>query len=123
MTSSKKFLMGLAAAGLAASSVIGGAGAAFAGSNGQQIVFHDVQAPNAPHAYSIKITGTNQNGQPVSRCFFTEGEEWYNVNGYWWVGQVSYQTYYNAKCTGATIVSRTAWIPKERTGDWVAIAG
>ncbi|MGW1195667.1 hypothetical protein ACWD4B_07355 [Streptomyces sp. NPDC002536] len=122
MNALKKTLMGVAGAGLAVSSVVGGAGTAAAGSNGQQIVYHNINRPGFPNPYSIRVSGTNQNGiQVTSRCFYTEGGEWTNLDGYWWVGKVSYTTYYNAKCDGASINSGSIVVPKERTGDWVAI--
>ncbi|RSS53557.1 hypothetical protein EF912_18205 [Streptomyces sp. WAC07061] len=123
MNALKKILMGVAAVGLAVSSVVGEAGTAAAASNGQQIVYHYLNTPGSiPVIRSIRVSGTNQNGQHVtSRCFFTDGAEWTNLEGYWWIGSVSYTTYYNATCIGAPVNSGSIWVPKERTGDWVQI--
>ncbi|MGR4877949.1 hypothetical protein ACIPUC_00695 [Streptomyces sp. LARHCF249] len=115
----KKMLMGVAAAGLATASVVGTASTAAAGTNGQQIVYRNT--PGGVLPYSIRITGTNERGQSVSQCFYTGGNEWTNLTGYWWVGSVSYTAYYNYKCTAAAMYSGSIWVPKERTGDWVQI--
>ncbi|MFE9138854.1 hypothetical protein [Streptomyces sp. NPDC007355] len=69
------------AAALAFAGVLGSAGQSFAGSNGQQLHFHDTSTV----VYSIRVQGYNQSGDSVSGCFLTPGRDTW-ISGWWWKG-------------------------------------
>lgn len=112
--------------GLAISGLLAGAGSAAAGSNGQKLLFHNWNPSNGPAVYSVQVSGYNEQGNWVQHCFQTNGNEWTNFDGWWWVGNISYATYYNYNCTGAMMGNYTVDVPKDqgRNGsDWVVIMG
>ena len=105
------------AAALAFASVLGSAGQSFAGSNGQQIRFHDTSTV----VYSIRIQGYNQNGDSVSGCFSTPSKDTW-ISGWWWKGEVSVTFYKTNSCSFATYYDDIiAWVPDEQSGDWTTV--
>ncbi|OLZ64967.1 hypothetical protein AV521_34000 [Streptomyces sp. IMTB 2501] len=104
-----------AAAGIAA--VLLSPGAAFAGTNGQQIEFFD----NIGDTNSVVVSGTNQNGQSVSHCFDTTGPDT-RFYGWWWADTTTLDEYEGPCGSGSTRL-RTQIIAVPRTqpdsdGDW-----
>ncbi|MER5202774.1 hypothetical protein [Streptomyces sp. NPDC002825] len=117
MSVTKKAATTVAACALAFAGVVGSAGQSFAGSNGQQIHFHDTSTV----VYSIRIEGYNQNGDPVSGCFLTPSRDTW-ISGWWWKGEVSVTFYRNNSCSFATYYGDTiAWVPTEWSSDWMTV--
>ncbi|MFD3537155.1 hypothetical protein [Streptomyces sp. NPDC058664] len=117
MSVRKKAATTAAAAALAFAGVLGSAGQSFAGSNGQQIRFHDTSTV----VYSIRIQGYNQNGESVSGCFSTPSRDTW-INGWWWKGEVGVTFYRNSSCSFATYYGdEIVWVPTEQSGDWTTV--
>ncbi|MFB6836117.1 hypothetical protein [Streptomyces sp. NPDC056361] len=109
---------GAAATALAAGGVFGFAGAASAGTNGQQIEFYDQRGD----VYSVYLYGTNQNGQTVAGCFNTPNTDNY-LSGWWWKGDVRITWYPQSGCGGTAIEPspETFTIPVSQASDWYTI--
>lgn len=109
---------GTAAATLAAAGIVGFSGAAFAGSNGQQIEFYDQRGD----VYSVFLYGTNQNGQTVAGCFNTPHTDNY-LSGWWWKGDLRITWYPQSGCNGTAIEPspETFTIPGSQASDWYKI--
>ncbi|MEV8585898.1 hypothetical protein [Streptomyces sp. NPDC051180] len=106
-----------AAAALAFAGVLGSAGQSFAGSNGQQIHFHDTSTV----VYSVRLQGYNQSGASVSGCFNTPSKDTW-IGGWWWKGEVSVTFYKSSSCSFATYYDdTTVWVPSEQSGDWTTV--
>ncbi|MGA5069065.1 hypothetical protein ACPB9E_35740 [Streptomyces exfoliatus] len=107
-----------AVSALAAAGVVGFSGSATAGTNGQQLVFHD----GLGSVYSIKVWGSNQNGQYVEHCFNTPATDTY-LAGWWWKGYVGLEGFSGTGCGGQQIVVRPSLgpVPEQQAGDWFTI--
>ncbi|MDI2128209.1 hypothetical protein [Yinghuangia seranimata] len=112
MSAVKRLAMTAGAAALAFGGVVGANGQAYAGGNGQQVQFLDVNA----NVYSVYISGTNQNGQRATACFNTPQYDTVLWN-YWWKGSVSYIGFAGSNCTGASRGSSSDWVPTSMSGD------
>ncbi|WP_052434778.1 hypothetical protein [Streptacidiphilus melanogenes] len=106
-----------AVAALGIGATILGSGTAFAGSNGQQIMFQD----DLHVANSIELIGYNQAGVQVSHCVNTPGYQTW-VGGYWWGGWVSVYAHAGSNCTGNQTDAFTAYIPFSQSGDWTTVS-
>ncbi|GGV25250.1 hypothetical protein GCM10010495_46380 [Kitasatospora herbaricolor] len=102
-----------------AGSLVGAAGPASAGSNGQQIVFRD----SLGIADSIRIWGYNNYGSYVGVCQSTPVHDNY-ISGYWWRGSVSIYGYKGVGCpTNGAVIYGTATIPTSQSGsDWTVVS-
>ncbi|WP_439680929.1 hypothetical protein [Embleya sp. MST-111070] len=101
-----------AGAGLAAS-----VGPASAGTNGQQIKFHD----RLHRANSVWVGGYNQHGNYAEHCWKTPTADT-NFSNWWWKGNVSVIEYANTNCTGTVRGSQTAYIPVRQSSNWVTVS-
>ncbi|MFI6444959.1 hypothetical protein [Kitasatospora sp. NPDC050543] len=118
MKISRRLATGAAVLGIAAGSMVGAAGPASAGTNGQQIIFRD----SLGIAGSVNITGYNNSGQYVSKCAPTPNHDNY-VSGWWWVGKVSIYGYKGAGCpVNGAVTYGTANIPAQQSGDWTVVS-
>ncbi|WP_052434777.1 hypothetical protein [Streptacidiphilus melanogenes] len=121
MSIKRKFARGAAVAALGVSAVIAGSGAAFAGTNGQQIEFFD----NIGNTGSVAVYGTNQAGQPARHCFDTPVSD-NRFGGWWWEGSVTLYEY-SGPCsggytTGSLVETQTVNVPQAQSGsDWWAV--
>ncbi|MFB6837866.1 hypothetical protein [Streptomyces sp. NPDC056361] len=92
-------------------------GAAFAGSNGQQLRFYDHQGDT----YSISVAGYNQNGQWATACFNTPNTDNY-IGGWWWKGDMTWIGYSSGGCSGeATTQQKWTTVPASQSSDWWGI--
>ncbi|MFE7598225.1 hypothetical protein [Streptomyces sp. R44] len=105
--------VGAVAAASAALAVLG-SGSAFAGTNGQQLRFYDVQG----HTYSIKVNGYDQNGNFTSQCFGTPSRDNY-IGGWWWKWNLNWTGYSGSDCTGTVTVGvKMDYVEPNQAGDW-----
>ncbi|MGA4960484.1 hypothetical protein [Streptomyces lavendulocolor] len=116
MSVRRKLATTAGAAALAFAGVLGTAGVASAGSNGQQIYFYDTLS----NVYSIHLQGYNQNGDYWQLCVNTPQKETW-VGGYWWKGNVEVSYYSNRDCPGNARAYKNYWVPTSQSGDWVTI--
>ncbi|MFB6837218.1 hypothetical protein [Streptomyces sp. NPDC056361] len=117
MSVRKKVATTVAASALAFAGLLGSAGQSFAGSNGQQLRFHDTSTV----VYSIRVEGYNQSGESVSGCFSTPSKDTW-ISGWWWKGEVRVTFYKNNSCSFATYYDDTiVWVPTEQSGDWTTV--
>ncbi|MEX0167760.1 hypothetical protein [Streptomyces sp. LMG1-1-1.1] len=109
-----------AAAALGGLAVMSGASPAAAGSNGQQIKFHDSRGT----IYSVRIKGNNQNGQYVEACFNTNYTDNY-LSGWWWKGPVNITGYTAGECTFGSTVAYIGevTIPTQYADDYIPVSG
>ncbi|MFD7019888.1 hypothetical protein [Streptomyces sp. NPDC059161] len=122
MITYKKALTAVATAGMAITCLLGGAGSAAAGTNGQKLYFHDVN-PSRVTA-SVLVQGYNESGRWVTHCFNTNGDPWKALDGLWWVGQIAYADYPVVNCQGNRIYSGSAEVPvNQGSQDWTQIQG
>ncbi|MEU8620198.1 hypothetical protein [Streptomyces sp. NPDC048623] len=94
-----------------------GSGAAFAGSNGQQLKFYDHQGDT----YSISVAGYNQNGQWTTACFNTPNTDNY-IGGWWWKGDLTWTGHSQSSCSGYdTTPQKWTTVPVSQSSDWWGI--
>lgn len=114
-----------AAAGVlatAAALTVLGSGSAFAGTNGQQLAFHD----RLGNTYSVWVDGHNQNGQAVAHCFNTPNTDNY-LSGWWWQSNVDVTGYSggcgsDGKPTGGVTFATSVWVPLSQSSDWTTFS-
>ncbi|MEZ0096050.1 hypothetical protein [Streptacidiphilus sp. EB129] len=108
-----------AVAALGVGATVLGSGAAFAGTNGQQVMFQD----DLHVANSIQIQGFNQNGSYVAICINTPGYQTW-VSGWWWQNQMVIKGFSQTNCYGGTDTNIIdASIPVSQSGsDWVTVS-
>lgn len=95
---------------------------AYAGTNGQQIVFVSRQA--GVTATWVGINGLNQNNTFVrdSRNFGFPGYRNYWYSDYWWKGHVSVFMGLSVQNPGlSTSISCRVYVPPQQDGDWVYV--
>lgn len=95
--------------GVVACALLGSAGTASAGGNGQQIIYY------AHHAYGQCTEGNNQNGGYIRNCTSSFHQGSNPDQGYWWIGTVQI-TWYRP---GGSTVQSTCPIPQSQAGDFV----
>ncbi|WP_052434779.1 hypothetical protein [Streptacidiphilus melanogenes] len=88
-------------------------GAAFAGTNGQQIQFHDRQHL----ANSVLLQGYNQNGQWAQGCFQTPYTDT-DISGWWWKGEVEVTAFTRSDCTGNVVIDFYTDVPTDWSSDY-----
>lgn len=96
-------------------------GAAFAGTNGQQLKFHD----RIGNTYSINVIGFNQNGELVEHCFATPHTDNY-LSGWWWKGTVEIYGSADGSCGfngGEDTFLIHVGVPESQSGsDWTTFS-
>ncbi|MCX4399673.1 hypothetical protein OG887_41860 (plasmid) [Streptomyces sp. NBC_00053] len=105
--------------GMLGAAVIGGAGSASAGSNGQQIRFHDGKGT----VTSLYIVGYNHDGQSVGHCFSTPNVDNY-FSGWWWKGNINVYIHTdNESCSGSPygLLSYYSVPAYQADSDWYTI--
>ncbi|MGW2486768.1 hypothetical protein ACWCV9_06035 [Streptomyces sp. NPDC001606] len=112
----------LAAASLAAATLLTCSGTAVAGTNGQQIVYTD--ASNSL-THSIQIEGYNQNGQYLDQCFQVNAGGKTYISGWWWKGSEYVKAFGNSGCTGTSWrYGTTVNVPAyQSSSDWFPVWG
>lgn len=87
---------------------------ALAGGNGQQIYV------TSASAYSVYISGTNQNGVPSQHCFSLPTYTTY-LNNFWWKYTTDLYFYNDSTCGnsgGSFLGFVETWVPPSQSGDW-----
>ncbi|MGA5069066.1 hypothetical protein ACPB9E_35745 [Streptomyces exfoliatus] len=106
---------------LAALGVLGGAHPAAAGTNGQQIVFHDSRGT----VWSVRIKGTNQDGQYAEQCFNTNHTDTC-LSGWWWKGRINVTGYTAGECTSGAPIAYIGEVDVptyQANSDWFRVSG
>ncbi|MCX4982591.1 hypothetical protein [Streptomyces sp. NBC_00572] len=106
---------------LAATGVLTGAGAASAGTNGQQISYTDHYSPGYRH--SIEIYGYNQNGEESLGCFNINSGGTTNISGWWWRGDVTIKAYNTYNCQNGYNWGEHFSVPYSQSDDWTYVTG
>ncbi|MCG6495206.1 hypothetical protein [Kitasatospora sp. A2-31] len=112
----------LAVAAMATATLVATATPASAGTNGQQIAWHN----NSNIAQSFKISGYNNDNEWNEGCFrlyyFNETSK--AAAGWWWKYDVNLQSYSSTDCSSNTrLWHTTVNVPKSQSGDWVTVQG
>ncbi|GGP34857.1 hypothetical protein [Streptomyces abikoensis] len=107
--------IGLAAV-LATTGVVATAGTALAGTNGQQVSVRDTKA----NLNSVRLTGKNQHGEPVTTCVDFNGPIAKKA-GWWWKGGISLKGYSGFGCSGRVLRSANKSVPETWDSDWFEI--
>ncbi|MFB7862763.1 hypothetical protein [Streptomyces sp. NPDC056069] len=122
MLSSLRVRSGAAAVAVAgaALALVATATPASAGSNGQQIRFQD----RSGHAYSVKVSGYNQDNEWVDNCWNIAPGSTNTLGGWWWKYDVNVQSYNSYNCTSS---QRRWWdtvsVPRESSQDTYLVVG
>ncbi|GAA2801678.1 hypothetical protein RMN57_09005 [Kitasatospora sp. CM 4170] len=112
----------LAVAAMATATLVATATPASAGTNGQQIKWHN----NSNIAQSYKISGYNNDNEWNEGCFrlYYFNEYSTAAAGWWWKYNVNVQSYSSTDCSSNTrLWYDTVNVPKSQSGDWVTIQG
>ncbi|MEU3350744.1 hypothetical protein [Streptomyces sp. NPDC037389] len=110
----RKAMVTAGAVALAVGGGIATGGTAWAGTNGQQIVYHK---SGDNHTRSVRVSGTNQSGARVARCFDTPGSgNWFA--GWWWKGDVTFDRFGGSGCTGSHVDGFGLTVPVSQSEDW-----
>lgn len=114
----KKIAAAAATAGLAGACLLSWTGSAAAAGNGQQLLFQDHKGK----AYSVMVSGYDQNGDPVTHCFQTPQYNNY-LSGWWWKGSLFYNAYVGSDCRGEQVGDGWArTVPENQPdSDWYTI--
>lgn len=110
----RKAMVTAGAVALAVGGGIATSGNAWAGTNGQQINYHKSRDN---HTLSVRVSGTNQNGVRVVKCFDTPGSGNY-LAGWWWKGDVEFGRYGGWGCTGSHVDGFGLTVPASNPSDW-----
>jgi hypothetical protein len=82
------------------------------GTNGQQLEVRTL-------AFSVKIKGTNQNGQTVTHCFNTPNYDT-ELTGWWWKGTITIWSYDSGGCR-ILLNEMTRYVPTSFSGEYYPI--
>lgn len=80
----------------------------YAGTNGQQLVI--TSSPST----AFTISGTNQNGQKVTKTAWVGASGKLTTTGYWWVGTVKVTAY----SLGGFTKTCSVYVPKSQSGNY-----
>jgi len=89
-----------------------GAADVLAGTNGQQLVVYV-----GTSIYSVRITGTNQNGTPTTQDYYTPNQANYD-SGYWWKGVTYLASYTGSNENGTYEGTKSCTVPTSYAGTY-----
>lgn len=108
----RRLTLGIAILFAATAGTVMAGSTASAGTNGQQIAFYDAEGI----AFSVSVSGKNQNGQSVYQCWRTPYTNNY-FTGSWRVGYQAVNWYSDSNCKNF-IHGVTPYVPREQTSNW-----
>ncbi|MFD7631268.1 hypothetical protein ACFV7Q_35530 [Streptomyces sp. NPDC059851] len=113
----RKAVTAVATLGMAVACLAVGAGTAAAGTNGQQIKLFDTSST----VNSFRLSGPDQSGQWVSRCWNRQGMTTY-ASGWWWKGTVQVDYYHGSNCNSGYWASTSVEVPRHQDhSDWTQL--
>ncbi|MFF7441455.1 hypothetical protein [Streptomyces sp. NPDC008122] len=113
MTVNRKIARIATAAALATAGVIGYAGSAAAGTNGQQVTI------STRWSDQIRMCGRNQADQEACTGWIASPNDWTPVPGWWWKGEITIQGWQSE--TGEYRIGYCD-VPPEQASDWTQCA-
>ncbi len=94
-----------------------GATDVLAGTNGQELVVYV-----GTSIYSVRITGTNQNGTPTTQNYYTPNQANYD-GGYWWKGVTYLASYTGSNENGTYKGTQSCTVPTSYAGTYYPCYG